>query len=212
MLNLFTNLDHRLFFLINHTLHHRALDSIFEGLSSLGGWTVGLLTVFLLATEGKRALGRHVMVLVVFLAMTATVNTHLKQSFARPRPTAVFEFEPANADGPLLRVLELNPPRRNAFPSGHSMTAFFMLVYAGRRFRPLQPWLLLLAGGIAISRVYVGVHFPSDCLAGSLTGAGGALLASAVFKRLEQRIWSPTTPNIPSPDQSQTGLVGKPCC
>ncbi len=198
---LLESMDHALFWLINRTMHHRSIDAVFEGLSSLGGWTVGLITLTLLAAEGRRSLGRHVLVILVFLTITAVVNRYLKETIDRPRPTVVFASEPADADGPWLRVLELNPPRRNAFPSGHSMTAFFLLVYAGRRKRHFQTGLLILATGIALSRVYVGVHFPADCLAGALVGTLGALLAAATFKRLEKRLWtatrSTTPPNIP---------------
>ncbi len=190
MLSLLISLDHRLFFLINHTIQHSVLDDVLAGLSAMGGWTVGLLTLTLLATEGRRWLVRHLLVLMLFLVMTVAVNDYLKRVIDRPRPTIVFREEPRDADGPLLRVLEADPPHLFAFPSGHSMTAFFMLVYAGQRRRALRLWLLLIATGIAVGRVYVGVHFPLDCLAGSLIGASGALLASTVFHRLEGILWT----------------------
>lgn len=191
MLSLLISLDHLFFFLINRGMQHPVMDDVFHGLSSMGGWTVGLITLFLLATEGRRLLARHLLVLVLFLVMTAAVNEYLKRVIDRPRPTVVFQSEPRDADGPRLRVLEVDPPRRYAFPSGHSMTAFFMLVYAGQRRRALRPWLWLVAAGIAMGRVYVGVHFPLDCLAGSLIGASGAWLASTVFHRLEGILWIP---------------------
>ncbi len=210
-LDLLIELDHKLFFLINHTLHHRALNSFFAGLSSLGGWTIGLFTLVLLATEGKRQLGRHCLVLFLFLGMTAAVGKYMKETIDRPRPTAVFAENPSNSEGPLLRVLEKNAPQSYAFPSGHSLTAFFMLVYAGQRRRSFRPWLLLLAGGIALARVYVGVHFPLDCLAGALIGSLGALLASATFHRLEERLWISTSPvTAPLAQGNNTGATL--CC
>ncbi len=212
MLSLLVSFDHWLFFLVNHTLQHRAIDDVFQGLSSMGGWTVGLLTLTLLATEGRRWLGRHVLVLMLFLVMTATVNDYLKRAIDRPRPTAVFRAEPRDDDGPLLRVLEVDAPRRHSFPSGHSMTGFFMMVYAGQRRHTFRPWLLLVATGIAVGRVYVGVHFPLDCLAGSMIGASGALIASTVLNRLEGILWTPhQTTGSPSAAVMADATVNAPC-
>ncbi|MBS7664083.1 bifunctional DedA family/phosphatase PAP2 family protein [Pseudomonas lalucatii] len=98
------------------------------------------------------------------LLATALANAALKQLFARQRPEVLLE-----------------PLSSFSFPSGHSSAAFafFLLlgILAGRGQPPRLrlAWLLLAslpAVAIALSRVYLGVHWPSDIIAGALLAAG----------------------------------------
>lgn len=96
-------------------------------------------------------------------------NVTLKQLVGRIRPWHT-------VDGLLFLVEELDP---HSFPSGHTCAAF---AAAGVWFRGL-PWRWMRVTGLAmavlmgLSRLYVGVHFPSDVLAGALVGLLAAWLA-----------------------------------
>jgi undecaprenyl-diphosphatase len=70
-------------------------------------------------------------------------------------------------------------PHDGSFPSGHAATSFAAAVLLSFVAPRLAPAFLLLAVAIGFSRVYVGVHYPLDVLAGALLGAGvaGASLA-----------------------------------
>ena len=86
---------------------------------------------------------------------TQLLNTALKAVFRRKRP--------ALADLPALVPV----PTSLSFPSAHASTSFC----AARAFRPLVPVTLLpVAGAIAFSRVYFGVHYPSDVAVGAALG------------------------------------------
>ncbi|MGN0923081.1 bifunctional DedA family/phosphatase PAP2 family protein [Ectopseudomonas mendocina] len=108
---------------------------------------------------------RHLLFAGSTLLVTAIGNTTLKHGFARARPDVLSE-----------------PLTTYSFPSGHSSAAFaFFLVLGvlagrGQSGRLRLAWLVvacLPAAAIALSRIYLGVHWPSDIIA-------GALLASAV--------------------------------
>jgi membrane-associated phospholipid phosphatase len=92
----------------------------------------------------------------------------LKELVDRDRPTARFP-----TPEPLVHV-----PHSSSFPSAHAATAFACATtLAGGASRRLAALLYLLATAIAYSRVYVGVHYPLDVLAGA---ALGVLVAVAV--------------------------------
>jgi membrane-associated phospholipid phosphatase len=94
-------------------------------------------------------------------ALAGILVTVLKAAFDRPRPPL--------ADPGLDPVGTV--PLSASFPSGHAATAFAAAVAVGVLFPRLRKPLLLLAAVIAVSRVYLGVHFATDVLVGSLLGA-----------------------------------------
>ncbi|MCQ4158846.1 phosphatase PAP2 family protein [Roseomonas sp. GC11] len=147
------------------------LEIALRDLTALGSQAV-LLLAGLLALGALLLLGRwaSAVLLLVSLGGAAALNLLLKQGFARPRPDLV---------APLAEVYTAS------FPSGHAMlsaaaylTLGTLLAGVAER-RRLKAYILgaalllaLLAGG---SRVYLGVHWPSDVLAGWVLGAAWAM-------------------------------------
>jgi len=104
---------------------------------------------------------------------TATVagayvfNTALKFAVRRPRPQL--------ADLPALT----STPTQLSFPSAHATSSFAAARVYSAAGAPALP-LYLLASALAASRLYLGVHYPSDVLAGALIGSVIGSLASPV--------------------------------
>ena len=84
----------------------------------------------------------------------------LKRLIRRPRPCAL----EAHCWAKLL------PPDQFSFPSGHSITAFAVVIPLGTAYPAMMPGLLLCAVSVAVSRVLLGMHYLSDVVAGSLAG------------------------------------------
>lgn len=121
------------------------------------------------------------------LLLASTATTVLKNLLARSRPDVL-----------------LQPLETYSLPSGHSSAAFaFFLalgILAGRgsAARTRLTWLLvacLPALAIALSRVYLGVHWPSDIIAGALVAATSCALSLALIQRaapmqpLPAKVW-----------------------
>jgi undecaprenyl-diphosphatase len=118
----------------------------------------------------------------LFFALTVMsgwlVNSALKALVGRARPGIVPHLTEAGG---------------NSFPSGHSFNAAVVyiamaLAFAAMSSRPAVRRTLVstaIGGSLAIawSRVWLGVHWPSDVIAGWLGGAGWAFLACALFQR-----------------------------
>jgi undecaprenyl-diphosphatase len=163
-----------------HTLASPPLTSLMRWLSAFGEPPV-ILALSALVVAGLLLTGRRREALFFALVMAGTLalDLGLKSAFHRPRPEATFFGSPM--------------PRSFSFPSGHSLhaTAFFgtlALVAAGhvrRRERRAALWCaaILLALGIGISRVYLGVHYPSDVLAGFASGTAWVAAAALVIER-----------------------------
>jgi undecaprenyl-diphosphatase len=110
------------------------------------------------------------------------ISTGLKEVFDRPRPSLV---DPAIH--PLVPV-----PDSYAMPSGHAATAFGAATAVGLVHPRLRPPLLALAALIAISRVWLGVHYLSDVLVGAALGSAVSLtLWFAARGIIEARTSSP---------------------
>jgi undecaprenyl-diphosphatase len=157
------------------------LEEAMRDITALGGLAV-VAGLTLLVTGFLLLDGRRSMALTVLLAVSSGVAASLvlKASFGRPRPDLV----PHQAY-----------VATSSFPSGHSMVSAVAYLTLGgllaRTFarRRLKVYVLgaavLLAALIGTSRVYLGVHWPSDVLAGWAAGAFWASLCWFIAWRLQ---------------------------
>ncbi|MEA2461473.1 MAG: hypothetical protein QOH90_1650 [Actinomycetota bacterium] len=72
-------------------------------------------------------------------------------------------------------------PTSSSFPSGHSASAVAFATAAGMEVPELAIPLGILAGAVAASRVYTGVHYPGDVVAGAMLGAGLAVAGRSLW-------------------------------
>ena len=133
----------------------------------MGSWAgVWLAIALALAVARRRP---SVFLLVATTALSTRLVTSLVKHFVqRDRPPAVV-LDPK----PLLEV-----PTTSSFPSGHTSTSFACAYVISRLAPRLTVPVYVLAALIGFSRIYVGVHYPLDVLAGA---ALGLLVARALL-------------------------------
>lgn len=166
-------LDHALFHLINQVLIHPWLDPVMIVITQLGLGGVQIALLALLWARGGPVGRRTVLLCLLAFAISGLIAQVLKPVVARDRPLRAVEE---------CRFLcEMLWAR--SFPSGHATTSFALAITAGTRHRAWAAPLLLLAALIGYSRIYIGVHFPSDVLGGALLGAATAALVLRLGRR-----------------------------
>lgn len=162
------------------------LPTVAQDLTALGGYSV--LTLIGVIVLGLCLLSRRydMLAMLAFSGIGATViNFSLKALFARPRPSIV---------DPLVDVHTFS------YPSGHALMSFAIYLSfaavtaelaAGYRTRAYLVCAgLFIAGIVGLTRIYLGVHYPSDVLAGWAIGGAWALLcwiAAVLFKEHKRK-------------------------
>jgi 4-amino-4-deoxy-L-arabinose transferase-like glycosyltransferase/membrane-associated phospholipid phosphatase len=161
-------LDVRLFQFINHTLSNPVLDVVMPFFSGNRLFVPALvvLAVLLLKKGGVRGRVFLVVLALVLAAGDILLISMLKQVIGRPRPFT---------DMSAVQVLA-GRPSNGSMPSSHTSTWFAAALIAYVYYRRSWRFMLPLAGMVALSRIYVGAHYPADVLVGAMVGAGYAAL------------------------------------
>ena len=156
-----------------HRLDSAPADVVFRGATLIGSdvviWPVIGVLLVVCWRQGRRSIA---WILIGEAVAEILMNTLLKKLFTRPRPT-LFD--------------KVGLPSSWSFPSGHAMSS--MAIWGGiaavlialfpSRKRVIVPLAVLLIACIGVSRVYLGVHWPSDVVGGWL--AGTPFLVAAVY-------------------------------
>jgi membrane-associated phospholipid phosphatase len=143
-----------------HSVASPTLTRIMQDLSLLGSVAgVAILTILAASLFFYFHLYRAAVFLVVIWSGAAILDLTLKHAFHRPRPIPYFGLAPASF----------------SFPSGHALGSLcfysaLAIILTARTSRATRIFIwavaVLLIAGIGLSRIYLGVHYPSDVLAG----------------------------------------------
>ncbi len=178
--------DESLFRALNLAGTNPALDAVMVALSLASTAYVLALLAIPIWWRGRREAAFD---LVFLLGLAVVVTEAIKFAVGRPRPCGTL---------PDVRTLagfgcdaEFDP----AFPSGHASRAFAAAALLGLRFRGRGGGAALAFAALAgLSRIYLGVHWPTDVLGGAALGVGLALALETAsrqigfYRRLRARI------------------------
>lgn len=167
-------------------IHCRFLDAImlfFTYIGEVGAvWIV--CAVVLLCFKKTRKSGMFLAVALILDALL--VNVIIKNIVKRPRP---FEYSTQLKD--YILYLKYKLPTDYSFPSGHSAVSFcataVLTYFYGKKAIPA----IIVSVVIAFSRLYIGVHYPSDVLIGAIIGTAigicSIILSNVALKKIVER-------------------------
>lgn len=150
------NLDQSLLFFFNRTFTHPILDILMSAITLLTMPAI-LIVPLVMMLKGHRRQGRNTLAVIVVATLLAVA---LQFTFRRPRPVGV--------------RLVLSQSVFPSFPSGH-MAAWCGLALLLSLRRSRHAWTAWVVSALtALSRMYLGHHFPGDVLGGAVVGLGTA--------------------------------------
>jgi undecaprenyl-diphosphatase len=166
-----------------HTLATPALTTAMRGISFLGSTLfLTAATIFVVAWFALRKWGREAKLFAITMLGASLLNTTLKLAFARPRPVPFFN---------------LTPPETFSFPSGHALASccFFagLAAILSGRVKPRRARTIIWIAAsimfllIGLSRIYLGVHYTTDVIAGFAAALIWILMVRFVELQLARR-------------------------
>jgi undecaprenyl-diphosphatase len=183
--------DHALLLAINGA-HSEIVDTFMSVVSDKLTWLplYAALLVLLYRQVGWQRLLMLIGVLALVILMSDQVASGLlKPLVQRPRPCHLEGFRQ------FIHLADKHCGGAYGFASSHAANFFalatFMVPFFWKRFRFLVVGLFLVAGLVGYSRIYLGVHYPSDVLAGMLIGMMAGWLGIFLFKTLAKRFVFP---------------------
>jgi len=174
------SIDLAIFYFFNHTLSTGFLDKFFSIITDVNSWYIAYIILAGIAatkggTRGRIAVA-GIIILIIFTDQTG--YKLLKEIFQRIRPCNVLPdvITPIDCRGSF------------SFPSNHALNNFAAATFLWRLF-PKFKWIFFITAFlVALSRVYLGLHYPSDIAAGAIIGTAFGYLFSIAAIKIDEYI------------------------
>lgn len=152
--------------IINRKMKHKYLDTIMYRATNLGGAVFSSLLVLILILIGSSNVKLIGLEALGALTISQIIVHALKRILSRERPYKIIEQ---------LNTFGINL-KDYSFPSGHTTASFSIATTIALNIPKLSIVVFVIAIIVGISRIYLGVHYPTDVTAGILLGIGTALV------------------------------------
>ena len=177
-------LDRRLFLELNSNFHTPWLDQLMMFMSTTTAWIplYLILLYMIIKVYNKEAWMVLLAVAITIVLADQVTSTFMKPFFERLRPS----HEPDLRE--MVKIVNGYRGGRFGFASSHAANTFGVATLMWLTLKNFRPWIGLLflwAVGVGYTRIYLGVHYPGDILAGDLIGFLSALAAYFLYQLLK---------------------------
>ncbi|HEY1040766.1 MAG TPA: phosphatase PAP2 family protein [Bacteroidia bacterium] len=181
------NIDRSLFLKLNG-FHNDLLDAVIPVLTYFPTWTpVFLLVLFLLVRKYKKRSLLFLLIVPLMILCSDQGSNLVKKSVKRYRPTHNTEI------GEKVHVVENYRGGQYGFVSGHAANSFalatIVILLLPAMHKGLKLVCILWALLICYTRIYLGVHYPSDLFVGGMIGVLSAVLMYRLFLGLDKKFF-----------------------
>lgn len=178
MKNLLKKFDDLFIDLINQKMRNRYLDFFMYKITDIGGAIFSSLFIFLLILFGNGDIRFIGLESLVTITISQAIVHSLKRILSRERPYKI--IEQLNTYGINLKDY--------SFPSGHTAATFSIATTIALNIPRLSILVFVIAIIVGISRIYLGVHYPTDVAAGIFLGISTALLVNFYLLEIIQNL------------------------
>jgi len=172
--------DLAIFYFFNHTISTGFLDKFFSIITDVNKWYIAYLVLAGIAVTKGGPRGRIAVAGLILLIIFTDQTGHklFKEIFQRLRPCSVLPdvITPIDCRGSF------------SFPSNHALNNFAAATFLWRLFPKFKWVFFITAFLIALSRVYLGLHYPSDIVTGAIMGSAFGYLFSIAALKIDEYI------------------------
>ena len=179
MFKLFSLYSYDVFFLqlINSLYHNYFFNSLALFISYFGLIFTGLLIAMILYIFGGKKGKKVAILLIVTILITFLITQLLKLLIMRPRPYTQ-----------LTTLIVCAVESDYSFPSGHTSMSAAISYILGKKYNCFK-FTIIMPILVGLSRMYLGVHYPSDVICGFVLGILVAVLCEYIFNQDKFKIF-----------------------
>ncbi len=180
MIDFLYNIDLSVFYFFNDTISTPILDRFFSTITNVNNWYIAyiILLCIMFFKGGKRGKLASLGIILLILFSDQISHNLIKETFARIRP--------CNSLPDVLTPLGCTGSY--SFPSNHAVNNFAAAMFFSILYPKFRWILFTTAFLVALSRVYLGLHYPSDIAAGALIGAAFGYIYAWLQLKVEVRL------------------------